>query len=304
MAKTRRSKPPTNPKRKRGSNRQHSLPRLAPRAVDSHKGDFGRALIVGGSRGMAGAVALAGMACLRSGAGLVKLAVPDCCLETVAGFDPSYMTVPLPCDEAGRLNADSAAILLELAGSATCVACGPGIGRSSDLTYVVRELYRQLPLPIVIDADGLNGLAEAPAGLRDAAGPRVLTPHPGEFSRLSGQSAGSREKQIAAARKLAAEHTVVILLKGHRTFITDGAREAVNTTGNPGMATGGTGDVLTGIISALICQGLSAFDAAVLGAHVHGLAGDLAAKELGQVSLIARDLVGFLPAAFQSVMAK
>ena len=304
MAKARRSKPHTNPKRKRGSNGQHSLPRLAPRAADSHKGDFGRALIIGGSRGMAGAVALAGMACLRSGAGLVKLAVPDCVLETVAGFEPSYMTVPLPCDEFGKLGADAATPLLELSGSATCVALGPGIGRSADLTYVVRELYRRLPLPMVIDADGLNALADAPAGLKEAAGPRVLTPHPGEFSRLSGESAGSREKQLAAARALAAEHGVVIALKGHRTVITDGTREAANTTGNPGMATGGTGDVLTGIITALICQGLSAFDAAVLGVHVHGLAGDLAAKELGQVSLIARDLLGFLPAAFQSVMAK
>jgi ADP-dependent NAD(P)H-hydrate dehydratase len=247
---------------------------------------------------MAGAVALAGMACLRSGSGLVKLAVPDCVLETVAGFEPSYMTAPLRCDEAGRLNADAAIPLLEMAESVTCVACGPGIGRSSDLTYLVRELYRRLPMPMVIDADGLNALAEAPAGLKDAAGPRVLTPHPGEFSRLSGVSAASRLEQIQAARKLADERGVVIVLKGHRTFITDGSREAVNATGNPGMATGGTGDVLTGIITALICQGLAAFDAAVLGVHIHGLAGDLAAKELGQASLIARDLVGFLPAAF------
>jgi NAD(P)H-hydrate epimerase len=253
---------------------------------------------------MAGAVALAGMACLRSGAGLVKLAVPESVLETVAGFEPSYMTVPLPCDEAGRFSGDAAAVLLELAGSATCVACGPGIGRSADLTYLVRELYRQLPLPMVIDADGINALADAPAGLKDAAGPRVLTPHPGEFSRLGGVSAVSRKEQMDAARRLAAEHGVVILLKGHRTYIADGTREAINSTGNPGMATGGSGDVLTGIITALVCQHLSAFDAAALGAHIHGLAGDLAARELGQVSLIARDLVGFLPLAFQSVMER
>jgi NAD(P)H-hydrate epimerase len=253
---------------------------------------------------MAGAVALAGMACLRSGAGLVKLAVPVCVLETVAGFEPSYMTVPLPGDESGRFTADAATSLVELSGPATCVALGPGIGRSSDLTYLVRELYRQLTMPVVIDADGLNALADAPAGLKDAAGPRVLTPHPGEFSRLSGVNATNRDQQVKAAKKLAAEHQVVIVLKGHRTYITDGLRESLNTTGNPGMATGGSGDVLTGIITALICQGLSAFDAALLGAHVHGLAGDLAAKELGQVSLIARDLVGFLPLAFRSVMTR
>lgn len=251
---------------------------------------------------MAGAVALAGMAALRSGAGMVKLAVPDCVLETVAGFEPSYMTVPLPCDEGGRCGADAVAIVMEMAGWATCVACGPGIGRSADLTYFVRELYRQLPLPLVIDADGLNALAEAPAGLKDAAGPRVLTPHPGEFSRLSRLAAASRDEQVAAARRLAADHGVVILLKGRRTFITDGNQEAINTTGNPGMATGGSGDVLTGIITALIGQHLSAFDAAVLGAYIHGLAGDLAAQELGQVPLIARDLVGYLPAAFLRVV--
>lgn len=253
---------------------------------------------------MAGAAALAGMAALRSGSGLVKLAVPQCVLETVAGFEPSYMTVPLPCDEAGMFRIDAAAELLALARAATCVACGPGLGRSADLTYLVRQLYRQLPQPMVVDADGLNALADAPAGMQHAAGPRVLTPHPGEFARLSGVSAESRGEQIAAAKRQAAEHHVVILLKGRRTFITDGNREAVNTTGNPGMATGGTGDVLTGIIAALVCQGLEAFDAAVLGAHVHGLAGDLAAKELGQVSLIASDLIAYLPPAFRSVIKR
>lgn len=277
------------------------LPRLAPRAAGSHKGDFGRALLIGGSRGMAGAIALAGMACLRSGAGLVRLAVPDCCLETVARFEPSYMTLALPCDEHGRIADGAAPMLLPLVEQSTCLACGPGIGRSPELTYLVRELHRQAKQPLVIDADGLNALADAPAGLKDAAGPRVLTPHPVEFARLSGIAAASRSEQMEAARALAAEHQVVILLKGQRTLITDGSREAINSTGNPGMATGGTGDVLTGIITALVCQGLSAFDAAVLGAHVHGLAGDLAAKELGQVSMIARDLIQFLPQAFKSV---
>jgi ADP-dependent NAD(P)H-hydrate dehydratase len=148
--------------------------------------------------------------------------------------------------------------------------------------------------------------------LANPAGPRILTPHPGEFARLAKfpkDSKPTREEQIANAKQLAAEHKIVILLKGHRTAITDGSQHAENTTGNPGMATGGTGDVLTGIITALVCQGLSPFDAAVLGAHVHavlgahvhGLAGDLAAAELGQVSLIASDLLTYLPKAFQAV---
>jgi len=157
---------------------------------------------------------------------------------------------------------------------------------------------------MVIDADGLNALAAAADGLASPGGPRILTPHPGEFARLakiSGDEKPSRDEQINAAKKLAAEHNIVILLKGHRTIITDGSQTTENTTGNPGMATGGTGDVLTGIITALVCQGLSPFDAAVLGAHVHGHAGDLAAAEMGQVSLIASDLVHFLPIAFRTI---
>jgi NAD(P)H-hydrate epimerase len=157
---------------------------------------------------------------------------------------------------------------------------------------------------MVIDADGLNALAASEEGLSKSGGPRVLTPHPGEFARLNqGAQEGhiSRNEQIEAAKSLAAAQNVIIVLKGHRTIITDGSQVVENGTGNPGMATGGTGDVLTGVVTALICQGLSPFDAAVLGAHVHGLAGDLAADELGQVSLVAGDLLDYLPKAFRSL---
>lgn len=259
---------------------------------------------------MAGAIALAGMACLRSGAGLVKLAVPDCILDTVAGFEPSFMTVPLPCDRSGRIKLRSTRKLARFLEPATCVACGPGLGRSRKLQSFVRALYETVPQPLVIDADGLNALAETFAGSASEAplpaGPRILTPHPGEFARLVNTPEGikpSREDQVAEAQQFAAERNLIILLKGSRTIITDGTRTAENTTGNPGMATGGTGDVLTGIITALVCQGLSPFEAAVLGAHVHGLAGDLAAAELGQVSLIAGDLLKYLPQAFRSQSA-
>jgi ADP-dependent NAD(P)H-hydrate dehydratase len=280
------------------------LPRLPPRRPDAHKGDFGRALLIGGSRGMAGAIALAGKSCLRSGAGLVKLAVPECVLETVAGFEPSYMTVSLVCDSAGCLFAQARDQLRPLIDDATCIALGPGLSRSTELTQLVRGLYTSAPKPMVVDADGLNALAAAADGLSTPAGPRILTPHPGEFARLAKTPADkkpTRDEQITDAKRLAATHGIVILLKGHRTIITDGSRLAENSTGNPGMATGGTGDVLTGIITALVCQGLAPFDAAVLGAHVHGLAGDLAAAELGQVSLIASDLLRYLPKAFQAV---
>src|SRR5437764_8296452 len=162
-----------------------SLPRLPSRAPDAHKGDFGRALLIGGSRGMAGAIALAGMSCLRSGAGLVKLAVPECILDTVAGFEPSYMTVPLPCDRGGQIRLKSSRKIAAYLEAATCVACGPGLGRSKRLQLLVRELYQSLPQPMVIDADGLNALAASVDGLSNPGGPRILTPHPGEFPRLA-----------------------------------------------------------------------------------------------------------------------
>jgi len=274
------------------------LPRLPDRPDEAHKGHFGLALVLGGSRGMAGAVALAGMAALRGGAGLVRLAVPQSCLETVAGFEPSYMTCPLPDDPSGRIAADAFDQVMQLAETATVVACGPGLGRSAELDQLVGRLYQELPRPMVIDADGLNALAAAPESLGKHAAERILTPHPGEFARLVGRKLDGDQRD-QAADQLAARYSVVLVLKGHRTRITDGTHMAINPTGNPGMATGGSGDVLTGLIAALGCQGLSAFDAARLGVYLHGLSGDLAAEELGQESLIASDLVGFLPEAFR-----
>ena len=284
-----------------------SLPNLPPRRPDAHKGDFGRALLIGGSRGMAGAIALAGMACLRSGAGLVRLAVPKCIVSTVSGFEPSYMTVPLPDDDEGRIRVHTGDLggLTSLAHGATCIGCGPGMGQSVDLAAFVCAAYQTFAEPMVLDADAINALARTEKGwVGKPNAPRVLTPHPGEFARLVGLDSfakAPRSEQIAKARLFARSEGVVVLLKGHQTFITDGTREAINSTGNPGMATGGSGDVLTGIITALICQQMEAFDAAVLGAHVHGLAGDVAAAELGQVSLIASDLLRYLPRAFQVV---
>lgn len=281
------------------------LPRLPPRKQDAHKGDFGRALLIGGSRGMAGAIALAGMACLRGGAGLVRLAVPESILDTVAGFEPSYMTLPLPADAAGRISKSASDLLLNHFVASDCVACGPGLSRSDELTDLVRRWFTSVPKPMVLDADGLFPLSPEHGGLTPAVFPRVLTPHPGEFARLCGEPPDvrpSRDEQVSAAVALAEKFGLVIVLKGHRTVITDGRRTVENQTGNPGMATGGSGDVLTGLITALICQRLPAWEAAVLAAHVHGLAGDLAAAELTQVSLIASDLVRYLPRALRLVL--
>lgn len=279
------------------------LPVLPSRLPESHKGDFGRALIVGGSRGMPGAVSLAGMAALRSGAGLVTLAVPDACLETVAGFEPSYTTTALRSDADGRIGASARAQLENLAATATAVACGPGLGRSQQLTDLVRGCYASIPLPMVFDADGLNALAAHPRGVSEPGGPRILTPHPGEFQRLVGRRGLSPREMMDQAVAMADQHQIIVVLKGHRTLITDGQRAERNTTGNPGMATGGSGDVLTGVVTALLCQNLDPFSAARLGVHIHGLAGDLAAAQRTEIAMIARDLIDFLPAAFRQILA-
>lgn len=231
----------------------------------------------------------------------MTLAVPDVCLDVIASFEPSYMTVPLPCDERGRLSVVAQEQLAELADSATCIACGPGLGRSQRVTDLVAWMYEVLPQPIVFDADALYALSERHDRLDDPAGPRILTPHLGEFKRLVGDDQIDRQQAELFAAQFAIRRRVVVLLKGHRTVITDGRRSAHNQTGNPGMATGGSGDVLTGVIAALIGQGLAPFEAARLGAHVHGLAGDLAAAKLGMTSLIASDIVAYLPAAFSSL---
>jgi ADP-dependent NAD(P)H-hydrate dehydratase len=307
---------------------EEPLPRLPPRRDDAHKGDFGLALIVGGSRGMAGAAALAGLAALRGGAGLVRLAVPETVLDTVAGFEPSYMTVPLPADKAGRIAAGAFDRIVELTETATAIACGPGLGRSFELDQIVVRLYQEIAKPMVFDADALNALAAESDVLAHPGGPRILTPHPGEFARLirrklEGEKTGtgsepSRQRRSGetgggevpvpvlsprqeAAVQLAARCGIVVVLKGHRTLVTDGNHRPLNSTGNPGMATGGSGDVLTGLTTALVCQKMTPFDAARLAVHLHGLAGDLAAEELGQVSIIASDLIQYLPEAFQAL---
>ena len=277
------------------------LAKLPPRAADSHKGDFGHVLIIGGSLGMSGAVALAGAAALRSGAGLVKLATPAACVPIVAALNPCYMTIPLAADSQGRIARAAQQEIEQAAGAATAVACGPGLGRSDELIELVRWLYRSLELPLVIDADALNALSELSHGLPRPAGPRILTPHPGEFARLTKAKKIDPDQRQKLAVDFAKAHRVVMVLKGHRTIITDGDRVRINDTGNPGMATGGTGDVLTGITAALVGQKLPPAEAAALAVHVHGLAGDLAAEELGQVGLTASDLVDHLPAAFRKV---
>jgi NAD(P)H-hydrate epimerase len=230
-----------------------SIPALPARPEESHKGTFGSVLIVAGSRGMSGAACLAGLGALRGGAGLVTVAVPAGIQGIVAGTEPSYLTVALPEDDQGRISRHATADVLARAQHATAVAIGPGWGKSPDLIDLAHLLYTQVERPLVVDADALNALASSPAGFRKGPPgvPRIVTPHPGEFARLltTPTKAVQHDRETVAA-DFAREHGAIIVLKGHGTVITDGEKTAINTTGNSGMATGGTGDVLTGIITA------------------------------------------------------
>jgi NAD(P)H-hydrate epimerase len=278
-----------------------TLPKLPGRPDDSHKGSFGNALIVAGSRGMSGAAVLAGLGALRGGAGLTTLAVPSSVQPIVAGFEPSYLTVGLAEDEAGRISLSAASEILERAQQATAVAIGPGWGKSPELVELARLLYTQLEKPVIVDADALNALAALPDGVpKSSPAPRVLTPHPGEFARLTRtERAHIQSDRETAASSFALEHEVVVVLKGQGTVVTDGRQATINTTGNSGMATGGTGDVLTGLVVALLAQGMTPFEGAHLAVHLHGLAGDLAAAELGKPGMTASDIPTFLGRAWR-----
>jgi ADP-dependent NAD(P)H-hydrate dehydratase len=280
-----------------------AVPTLPPRAADANKGDFGRVLIAAGSRGMSGAAVLCGSACLRGGAGLVQIAVPGEILATVAAGNPCYLTTPLAQDLRGRFAASAIDELIDLTTWADVVAVGPGLGQSEAMSSLLAALFDRAGKPLIVDADGLNALAKLSRDLwRERKSPVVLTPHPGEFARLTGRTT----EEIQAHRQdlaveFAAKFEVTLVLKGHGTLVTDGHRLYRNTTGNPGMATGGTGDVLTGLIAAFVGQKLDAFNAAVLGTWAHGRAGDLAVERLGQTALIATDLLTYLPAAIREV---
>lgn len=279
-----------------------AIPQLKPRAVDGHKGDYGKVLIVAGSLGMSGAAALAGRAALRAGAGLVRVATPQSVLPIVASIEPCFTTIALPEDSEGRISAKAINIILEAVSQNDAVAFGPGVGVTSALRSILGALLEHESLRLLIDADGLNNLAGMTSWPARLKAKLILTPHPGEMKRLwegllrEPLPAGRQEQAVQFA-----QHTgAIVVLKGAGTVVTDGQKVYVNKTGNPGMATAGSGDVLTGMITALSGQGLSDFDAAILGVYIHGLAGDLAAEKLGQTSLIATDIIDSLPSAFNS----
>ncbi len=268
--------------------------RIPVRKADSHKGSHGHVLVVAGSWGKTGAAAMAGIAALRAGAGLVTVATRPEALVPVLAHAPELMGLELISD--GALGPGDLNPLLEAADGKEALVIGPGIPRGSDTAKLLGALLEELHVPVVLDADALNAVAEQPDVLQRAKCPLVLTPHPGEMARLCGKSVPELLRdRVGAARTMAAAHQAVVVLKGAATLICleDGTLY-VNPTGNPGMATGGTGDVLAGIIGALLAQGLSAEDAAVAGVFAHGLSGDLASARTGLQGLIATDLLGGL----------
>ncbi|HEX8817107.1 MAG TPA: NAD(P)H-hydrate dehydratase [Terriglobales bacterium] len=281
---------------------QDIAPLIGPRARDSNKGSFGHVLVVGGSVGKAGAAAMAGISVLRAGAGLSTVAAPKSILPTVANFHPEVMTEPLDETAEGSISLHALARVSALAEGKTVLAIGPGVSRADETAQFVREVVRRSKPPIVLDADGLNAFDGHKDELSGKARPVVITPHPGEMARLIGSTIPAVQRdRINVARTFAREHHVIVVLKGHRTLVANLDGEVwVNTTGNPGMATGGTGDILTGMTAGLVAQNPGRIFEAVLAAvHLHGLAGDVACETQGEHSLIATDLLSGLPEAFR-----
>jgi NAD(P)H-hydrate epimerase len=275
---------------------------VGPRPPESNKGSYGHVLVVGGSLGKAGSVAMVGMSVLRVGAGLSTVATVKSALGTVAGFHPELMTEPLPETNAGTISADAQDRIEELAKGKRVLAIGPGISRQLEASGLVRALVTKIQLPMVIDADGLNAFEGRTDELNGKGRTIVITPHPGEMARMIGSSIADVQKdRLGAARKFAREHDLIVVLKGHRTLVVRPDGESwVNTTGNPGMATGGTGDILTGMVAGMVAQHpKDAYKATLAAVHLHGLAGDVMQESVGEHSLVATDLLRGLPEAFR-----
>jgi len=265
---------------------------LPVRKRETHKGDYGKVLLLCGSTGFTGAARLAAKAAMRTGSGLVYLGVPEAVYPIVAAGVEEPVVFPLPCDAGGRFSAAATSEILERISQMDAVLVGPGLGRSEALTQLLCELVQHCGVPLVLDADGINGLRQHKHVWKDHACPMVLTPHDGEFARIySGPRAERREEASILARELNA----VVLRKGHRTLITDGRKVYRNSTGNPGMAKGGSGDVLSGILVSLLGQGVPPLEAAALAAWIHGAAGDLFAATLGEYGMLPSDMIDAIP---------
>ena len=264
---------------------------LPDRPVDSHKGDFGKVLLLCGSKGYTGAGVLAAMGALRTGAGLVYLGVPEDVYSITASKLLEPIVLPLPCDN-GRLSMNAEEEISRLLADKDAVLIGPGIGQSDAVCNIVRMVLNQFQGPVVLDADGINVIKNHRDILRGRTSPTILTPHAGEFLRIFPEQSGMR---VTDAANFAEKFGVFLLLKGHQTIITDGRTTYINSTGNPGMAVGGSGDVLAGMIVSLIGQKVDPLIATAVAAWVHGAAGDLCASELGQYGMLPSDMLHVLP---------
>lgn len=272
--------------------------RLPKRARESSKRDYGRLLILAGSRGYTGAPSFASRAAVRGGAGLVWLGVPESIYAVTAVKNDEAMPFPLPCDAQGRLTAEALPEVEARLERMSCLAIGPGLGRSAGVTEFVQGALAASRVPTVVDADALWALSRDMSSLEDAACPLVLTPHEGEFAMLGGLLDGDR---VASARRFALRWGCTLVLKGSGSVVAFPDGECyVNQTGNPGMARGGSGDVLTGLMAAMLCQ-LPFRDAVRAAVYLHGLAGDMAAGELGEYGMTPTDMIRLLPAALKTV---
>lgn len=285
------------------------LPALPPRARDAHKGDFGRVLVVAGSRHYPGAAVLAALGAGRAGAGLVQLAVPHSLVPAVVAAVPFAIVLPCPETAAGGFALSAADELRDAAAQAGAVVLGPGLGRETETGRLLVRLLRDVPRPLVLDADALNLIAtlgDEPFAARRAAtgAPTVLTPHPGEFARLTGLAKPPPDERLPQAARYALQHGVIVVLKGAGTVVTDGRRAWVEPAGNPGMATGGMGDVLAGALGAVLAVPHLLPDpaaAAALAVHAHAVAGDEAARALGEVGVLPEDVARRLGKALATV---
>lgn len=272
---------------------------LPPRPEDAHKGTFGHVFVVGGARGYTGAVVMAALAAARSGAGLVTVGVPRPLGDVVASHlvvAMSRLLEATPAESIARKALDEA---LAFAEGKDAVVLGPGMSRDPDTQAFILEFVRQCPAPLLVDADGLNGLATDVDALERARAPIVITPHPGEMARLiDGTVEDVQRDRIRTALDFSQRYGCTVVLKGHRTVVAGEGEAAINTSGNSGLATGGSGDVLSGLVGGLMAQGLKPLDASRLGVYTHGLAGDIAAAEKTGRGLIATDVLDALPAAW------
>ena len=272
---------------------QHSdvLNLLPDRDTWAHKGNFGKILLLCGSRGYTGAAYLAAMGALRVGAGLVFLGVPESIYAIEAVKLNEAIVFPLP-DAHGMLSRGAIAEILQRLQKVDAVLIGCGLGQSEDVESVVREVLRHAACPVVVDADGINVIAKHMDVVRGRKYPTILTPHDGEFKRFAGEIG---EDRMQTAANAALQNNCIVLLKGHETCITDGSVHYCNCTGNPGMAVGGSGDLLSGMIVGLVGQGIAPLEAAACGAYLHGAAGDLCAAQLGQYAMLPTDMLHILP---------